>query len=273
MISKDKAATSDLLGFHGLPRVEHRIFHGPQLAGYVPATGNWTAMQEYFEKCGRDVVCKPNEGTGGHGVMRAQTPAELEFAVHRLFQSSRSICLSPFERIENEYRVAVMNGSVEFVYKKQRPAVVGDGKRTSSQLILDQLAKAKDAGPTLPTLAELAESKFDLRRVPRAGERVIFNWRHNLGQGAAPQLLNADDPATAQISALALRAVSVLGIALASVDIVDTDGGLKVLEINSGIMMEALVRALPGGRSMARTFYERIVCAALDLPPVAKTVK
>src|SRR5438046_2121066 len=30
-ISKDKAATSDLLAFHGVPRIEHRIFHGPQL--------------------------------------------------------------------------------------------------------------------------------------------------------------------------------------------------------------------------------------------------
>ena len=50
-------------------------------------------------------------------------------------------------------------------------------------------------------------------------------------------------------------------------DIAQVREGLKVLEINAGIMMESLVRCLPEGRAIARRFYDRIVCAALKIEP------
>jgi glutathione synthase/RimK-type ligase-like ATP-grasp enzyme len=267
MISKDKAATSDLLSFHGVPRVEHRIFHGPQLVGYVPTTGNWSALLEYFACCGRDVVCKPNEGTGGRGVFRARTPLDLELAVHRLFTSSRSICVSPFEPFAGEYRVAVMNGRAEFVYRKRRRHVVGDGRRTLLRLLLDQLNDSSDLASQLSFLAGLPECDLDFNSVPSAGITVDLNWRHNLGQGAAPELLDARTERATQIAELAIRAMEVLGIALASVDVVEASGKFKVLEINSGIMMESFVRSLPEGRDIARRFYEKIICSMLDLQP------
>ena len=145
-ITNDKGATSDVLHFHGVPRIEHRIFHSPQLADYVPLEGNWREMLDYFEACNRDLVCKPNQGSGGKGVFRARTPQDIEAAVIELFRTHRSLCLCPFEKIENEFRVAVLRGQVEFVYRKQRSAVVGDGRQTLKTLLLEKLAAVSDLG-------------------------------------------------------------------------------------------------------------------------------
>src|ERR1700677_275698 len=49
LIAKDKSATSDLLGLHRIPRVEHAIFHHPQMRQYVPHRGNWCCMLEYAQ--------------------------------------------------------------------------------------------------------------------------------------------------------------------------------------------------------------------------------
>ncbi|MDP2310974.1 MAG: RimK-like protein [Pseudomonadota bacterium] len=265
MIAKDKSATSDLLRFHDVPRVEHRLFHSPELAGYVPLEGSWRPMLDYFMASGRHLVCKPNEGTGGRLVLRARTPLELEAAVHRILRGSRSVCLSPFELIGDEYRVAVLNGVVQFAYRKQRPALIGDGVSSVRRLLLARLDDQSDFSGAAQRLAELGEMRLDFELVPRLGERVELNWRHNLGQGAEPELLNEESPELREVAALALRGAAALGIDLASVDVVDAGGTLKILEINSGIMMESLVRSLPDGRALARRFYDRIVCAALFL--------
>lgn len=264
MICKDKAATSDLLAFHGVPRVEHRIFHGPQMSGYVPLEGNWRPMLDFFAQCGNEVVCKPNEGTGGRNVFRARNAAELEAAVMQIFSKSRSLCLSPFEKISGEYRVAVLEGVIQFVYLKMRPALIGDGVRSVQRLLLDRMDEIPLSGEEIAGLETIAELEADLNRVPARGEQVTINWRHNLGQGALPQSIEPNDPRYGQIASLALKATEVLGVKLASVDIVETASGLKVLEINSGIMMESLVLS-PGGRELAYRFYDKIICRALEL--------
>jgi glutathione synthase/RimK-type ligase-like ATP-grasp enzyme len=68
------------------------------------------------------------------------------------------------------------------------------------------------------------------------------------------------------ITDLALEAAKALAVELASVDVAATRGGLKVLEVNSGIMMENLIRFHPDGDEIAARFYDRIVAHALQLP-------
>jgi glutathione synthase/RimK-type ligase-like ATP-grasp enzyme len=82
------------------------------------------------------------------------------------------------------------------------------------------------------------------------------DWRHNLDLGARPVLLPSGAARDACV-ALAIKAAQAIGIRFASVDIVRVGGGWKVLEINSGVMMEALGRHYP---EQARAAYT----AALD---------
>ena len=70
------------------------------------------------------------------------------------------------------------------------------------------------------------------------------DWRHNLDLGARPVLLPPGEARDACV-ALAIRAAQAIGIRFASVDIVRVADEWKVLEINSGVMMETLGRHHP----------------------------
>lgn len=82
------------------------------------------------------------------------------------------------------------------------------------------------------------------------------DWRHNLDSGAKPVLLE-DGEVRSACAKLAIDAASAIGIAFASIDVVCVDGAWKVLEINSGVMMEALGRLHP---ELVQATYD----AALD---------
>lgn len=82
------------------------------------------------------------------------------------------------------------------------------------------------------------------------------DWRHNLDAGAKPVLLEDGEVRTACVK-LAIDAASAIGITFASIDVVRVDGEWKALEINSGVMMEALGKLHP---ELVQATYD----AALD---------
>jgi glutathione synthase/RimK-type ligase-like ATP-grasp enzyme len=71
-----------------------------------------------------------------------------------------------------------------------------------------------------------------------------LNWRHNLDAGARPVLLEQGKAREACV-AIAMRAAKAIGIRFASVDVVRVAGAWRILEINSGVMMEALGKLHP----------------------------
>jgi hypothetical protein len=70
------------------------------------------------------------------------------------------------------------------------------------------------------------------------------DWRHNLDLGARPVLLPPGATRDTCV-ALAIGAAQAIDIRFASVDVVRVAGEWKVLEINSGVMMETLGRHHP----------------------------
>lgn len=82
------------------------------------------------------------------------------------------------------------------------------------------------------------------------------DWRHNLDAGAKPVLLEDGEARTACVK-LAIDAARAIGITFASIDLVCVDGDWRVLEINSGVMMEALGKLYP---ELVQVTYD----AALD---------
>jgi glutathione synthase/RimK-type ligase-like ATP-grasp enzyme len=82
------------------------------------------------------------------------------------------------------------------------------------------------------------------------------DWRHNLDAGAKPVLLE-DGEVRAACVKIAVDAASAIGITFSSIDVVRVDGAWRVLEINSGVMMEALGKLHP---ELVQATYD----AALD---------
>jgi glutathione synthase/RimK-type ligase-like ATP-grasp enzyme len=82
------------------------------------------------------------------------------------------------------------------------------------------------------------------------------DWRHNLDAGARPVLVEAGETRAACVT-LATDAARAIGIRFASIDLVRVGGAWQVLEINSGVMMEALAKLHP---ALVQATYD----AALD---------
>ena len=184
----------------------------------------------------------PNQGTSGQHVFRVSSKPKLELAVHKIFSLNLSLAISPYLEIEDEVRVVVIDQMPRVVYGKQRPSVIGDGRHSLLELALATVP-AKRLSHVLRGMA----NDFDraaLDAVPPPGQSRAVNWRHNLDSGAEPVLLEHGETREACV-ALAVAAARAIGLRFGSVDVVRVGDDWRVLEINSGVMMEALGQAHP----------------------------
>ena len=255
-LMNDKAGFAEACTQQGIPAVPHRVYLHPRLQGYVPGDGNWPAMRQAFADWGGDLVVKNNSGTGGKEVVRVRSVRELEQTTFALFQVARSICLSPFLPLQREVRVVTVAGKSLLAYEKARSSLIGDGQAPLSALIAQAGFDISHAASE-PVDAKTSQ-RLDLFAIPAQGQHVLLDWRHNLGQGAVPVLLDLDQAHPAL--ALAERTQGALDLQMASIDVVETAAGWQVLEANSGIMLEHLSQVL----DLEGHYAERIYGAALD---------
>jgi glutathione synthase/RimK-type ligase-like ATP-grasp enzyme len=253
-IANDKAATAEVLELCSVPCVPHTLFLKPELNEYVPQAGSWEAMLALLEASPRGVVVKPNEGTSGQHVYRVSSKPKFELAVHRIFALNQSVAISPYLEIEDEVRVVLVDDAPMVVYGKKRPAVVGDGRHSLLELARATIPAGQLAAQLRGMVNEFDQAALDA--VPEAGERRALNWRHNLDAGAEPVLLEHGTARDACVQ-IARAAAQVIGLRFGSVDVVRVDGAWRILEINSGVMMEALGRRHP-------ELVEAVYTAALD---------
>ncbi|WP_315753913.1 MULTISPECIES: RimK-like protein [unclassified Bradyrhizobium] len=248
----DKAATASLLAASGVPAVPHAFFLAPAQGGGSSRAAD--AMPALLAAHPRGVVIKPNEGTSGRAVTRARTRADALRAIGRIFETGANVAIAPLLDIEDEVRIVQLDDVALIAYRKLRPAVTGDGAASLRELAL-AAAPAAEHGQLLRRL----DAEFDaseLNDVVPHGERRLLSWRHNLEFGAKPVLLD-HGKLRDTCTALAVDAARTIGIRYASIDVVLVDGLWQVLEINSGVKMEALGRHAP-------ELVERTYFAALD---------
>jgi glutathione synthase/RimK-type ligase-like ATP-grasp enzyme len=239
-----------VLASAGVAAVPHTLFLGARLSAHIPGSDSFEAMQRLLDAHPRGLVVKPNEGTSGELVFRVTTRAQLEQAVARILAAHPSLAISPYVEITDEIRVVLLDDRALIVYSKTRPSVMGDGRHS-----LRELAQRALPADRFNAIADDLDAT-ELDAIPPAGERRILNWRHNLDSGAEPALLTDGATHDACI-ALAMRAAQTLGIRFASIDVVHVDGAWQVLEVNSGVKMEALGRRHPD-------LVEAAYSAALD---------
>ncbi len=249
LIAKDKNATSTLLFLNHIPNVEHYLLLNPRLSRYISDAGNWPQVQNILSKHPFPIVCKPNMGTGGNQVYFAHNQQDLELALHNIFQSNRGAALSPYQNIEAELRFIILNNTVQFAYKKTPPYLVGDGQSDILKLLQAYLKKRN-----LHLNWSDIQIPFPTNKVLGKGEICPFSSKHNLGKGATAEVVQ-----NPELEQLALKAADAIQLNIGAIDIIQTPKGHKVLEINSGLMMESLVKCLPDGRAIAKRIYSNTI--------------
>ena len=88
------------------------------------------------------------------------------------------------------------------------------------------------------------------------GSKEYLEWRHNLGLGAVA--FRVTDPEILQkVEEMAVRAAEAVNIRFASVDVIETEEGLQILEINAGVMMEHFAGQDEESYETAKSIYRK----------------
>jgi glutathione synthase/RimK-type ligase-like ATP-grasp enzyme len=241
-IANDKAATAELLEINGIACVPHAFFPSPALSEYVPAAGTFEAMLGHLAQNPDGLVVKPNEGTSGNLVFKVLNRPSLERAVSDIFSLNLNLAISSYLEIKDEVRVILVDDLPVIVYSKSRPSITGDGVHSVLELALAAMP-AERLSAILPRMAgDLDSATLDTVLPP--GQHHALNWRHNLDAGAEPVLL-AQGETREHCVELAIAAAKSIDLRFGSVDVVQVDDGWRVLEINSGVVMEALGQTHP----------------------------
>ena len=241
-IANDKAATAEVLEMDGIACVPHALFLGPALSEYAPAGGSWEAMLGLLKQNPGGIVVKPNEGTSGNLVFKVRDKPALERAVSEIFSLNLNLAISPYLEIKNEVRVILVDSHPVMVYGKNRPSITGDGVHSILELALATMP-AERLSALLPRTAGDPNS-VTLETVLPSGQHHALNWRHNLDAGAEPVLLQ-QGAVRERCVELAIKAAKSIDLRFGSIDVVEVDNSWRVLEINSGVVMEALGKRHP----------------------------
>lgn len=276
-VCKDKAIAADMMEHLGIPCVPHTCFMSPAHPEYIFGdTGYYAEMAALLKKY-KKVVCKDNQGTGGHLVFVAETQKELEYAAHCIYAEAPSMCISPYVPIRDEMRCIMLDGKVQVVFRKCRPQLIGDGEHSVQELLSMKVAEDPAfadrslSGETVSYDFEHGDKKHKKGAyVPKKGESYVLSWKHNLGQGAAPEILypvskkspvsNADAEAAAKAVELAQKVTDAFKLRFVSCDVIRTyDDRYMILEVNNGVMMENLASYNEECYKLAKKIYTKAI--------------
>ncbi|MBQ2350540.1 MAG: hypothetical protein II393_04710 [Cytophagales bacterium] len=242
-ICRDKAICSEVLKNNSISSVYHKAFFRHDC---------FTELSDYCHDIGYPVVVKQNDGGTGNNILYTGDYGSLKTNVDKIFSQYNILSISRYEEIEDEYRFLMINNNLELCYKKIRQHVVGDGFSTVKDLLV-----ATNITPTVD---------LDSCYIPSVNEVVITNWQHNLSKGAVPEVVEDIDE---DMLSLAIKTTQALDLKAGCVDIIVTrQKQKKVLEVNSGIMMDNFSQCRKTDYdyyNIAKKIYKKILLESLKI--------
>lgn len=236
-LCNDKYALYEVLKQQGISIIEHQLIFRNQEEKAI----------RFFEKYHKNIVIKANNGTGGNEVFHIRTKKELLDKYKLLQQKNYSMSICPFYDINKEYRTIYLQGNIKLMYQKQNAIVIGNGKDTLKVLL-------QKFNPSYFSNYEIQGGD----RIPENGEKINYEWRFNLGKGARIEKVN--DEKKGKIGIIAQNVAKTIGLQFGSIDVIETkEKEYFVMEVNSGVMTEQLVKQLPEGRKIAYDIYEEAI--------------
>lgn len=252
-IANDKFATYSVLNANNVPTIEHRMIFNPTTRSQFYQEKFISEAEELLNSNNNKLVIKANDSCKGKDVYFCSNKQEIESIVSKLFLDKKdTLSACPYVEIDYEYRVIYLCGEILYIYKKKKPVVIGDGKRTIKELIQE---KNEAENINIEVIREL-----DLNYVPKEKEEVTVSWKHNLNNGAEPILVDENDEFIDKVKEIAVNAGNAINIKFASVDIaVTSDKKIYVMEINASVCMNKFSEIIPGGYEIVKNIYSKAV--------------
>lgn len=255
-IARDKYATYSLLVRNNIPIIEHRMIFNPiTREGYFNESQIESAINLLNEN--GKIVIKANESSMGKDVILCETEDGVRKTISRLLdQGNDSLSACPFTNIDYEYRTIYLNGEALYIYKKEKPYVIGNGTKTIQELINEKFGEEN----TLDLIKDL-----DYNSILEYNVKKTVSWKHNLCNGANPILIDETDEFYSKVKDIAIRSAKAIDINFATIDIALTDNKeLLVVEINSSVCMDKFANRAPNGFEITKQIYSKAIDAMFE---------
>lgn len=230
-LASDKEETNHILGDLGLPVPRQALVY--RLRRAIQAA----------ERIGYPVVLKPLDANHGRGVTTNITDeAQLEKAYDKAKEHSDSVIVETY--LEGlDHRLLVVDGKLVAAAKRVPAHVVGDGKRTVTELV-DAVNSDPRRGIghekvltriSLDAAAErmLGQRGYTVDSVPSEGEEVFLQPTANLSTGGTS--VDVTDVIHPDNRSMAERAILALGLDVGGVDFITTDITRSYRDVGGGI--------------------------------------
>lgn len=252
-IANDKFATYSVLNANNVPTIEHRMIFNPTTRSQFYQEKFISEAEELLNSNNNKLVIKANDSCKGKDVYFCSNKQEIESIVSKLFLDKKdTLSACPYVEIDYEYRVIYLCGEILYIYKKKKPVVIGDGKRTIKELIQE---KNEAENINIEVIREL-----DLNYVPKEKEEVTVSWKHNLNNGATAIVIDETESQLDEIKSVAIQAGQAININFASIDIAKThDNKILVMEINGSVCMNKFSETIPDGYNISKNIYKKAV--------------
>lgn len=240
-IASDKDETNRILENLGLPVPKQRLVYGEEEA-VVQA-----------ERIGYPVVVKPLNANHGRGVsLNLQDPDHVRLAFAQARKHSRGVLVEK-HLAGLDHRMLVVNGRLVAVSKRVPGHVVGDGTHTIEELV-ELVNRDPRRGVGHEKVLTRLEFDYQAERllknlgyarttVPPEGEVVFLRTTGNLSTGGTA--IDVTDTVHPDNVAMAVRAVTAIGLDVGGVDFLTEDISRSYKDIGGGICE---VNAAPGFR-------------------------
>ena len=90
------------------------------------------------------------------------------------------------------------------------------------------------------------------------GEKIYTSWKHNLSCGATCKLLE-NGTFKNEIINLTQKTAKAMNLNYAAIDIIDTDSGIFVLEVNASACMTHFLEQIPECYNLCKEFYRKAI--------------
>lgn len=98
--------------------------------------------------------------------------------------------------------------------------------------------------------------KIDYSYIPEENEKFYLNWKHNLASGSTAEILSKED----RFEEIVKNVSKLFNLKFASVDIIELENGeLKIMEVNSGIVMKNFASISKDNYKIAKEIYREAV--------------
>lgn len=241
----DKYAFYDLCKLKKLPIIEHHILFNPNSK---LGENSFSLLKEYFYQYNENVVLKPNLGTEGTDVFHITNYNDLLDVTTKLFENNFSISICPFYKIDNEYRVIVLNNEIKLIYEKNKPIVIGDGIHTIKELLIK----------LNPYYFNNFVFKEEYNKVLNKKEIFEYDWRFNLSKGATAKLVENNELYKI-LSNFALNVCKKINAKFISVDIIKCNNNFYLMEANSGVCINKVTNFIDKDLKTTKEIYREVI--------------